>query len=148
MRFASIVHDGAAMAVAVEADQAIPLAGIAELGAATPLSLLRDPPLDRASALPSAHIRRRPVIPRPGKVICVGLNYAAHIEETKRDDIQSLFETNNIGLIAVTHAVVLGIPAQRGGCISNISSVAGLRRDCAVSVIRRAASKARWWSFR
>ena len=73
------------MAVAIEGDRAIPLTGIAELGAATPLSLLRDPPLDRAAALPSAQLRRRPVIPRPGKVICVGLNYAAHIEETKRE---------------------------------------------------------------
>ncbi len=85
MRFASIDHDGARMAVAVEGDQAIPLTGIAELGPATPLSLLRDPPLDRASALPSADLRRRPVVPRPGKVICVGLNYAAHIEETRRE---------------------------------------------------------------
>jgi acylpyruvate hydrolase len=25
------------------------------------------------------------VVPRPGKVICVGLNYAAHIEETQRE---------------------------------------------------------------
>lgn len=30
--------------------------------------------------------RFRPVIPRPGKVICVGLNYGAHIEETMRDE--------------------------------------------------------------
>ena len=30
-------------------------------------------------------LRRRAVVPRPGKVICVGLNYAAHIEETKRE---------------------------------------------------------------
>ena len=28
----------------------------------------------------------RPLIPRPGKVICVGLNYRAHIEETHRDE--------------------------------------------------------------
>ena len=73
------------MAVAIEGDRAIPLIGVGELGPATPLSLLRDPPLDRDSALPTAQLRRRPVIPRPGKVICVGLNYAAHIEETKRE---------------------------------------------------------------
>jgi acylpyruvate hydrolase len=27
----------------------------------------------------------RPLIPRPSKVICVGLNYRAHVEETNRD---------------------------------------------------------------
>jgi acylpyruvate hydrolase len=85
MRFASVVHNNTEMAVAIEGDTAVPLQRIHELGRATPLSLLRDPPLDRASAIPVSELRRRPVIPRPGKVICVGLNYAAHIEETKRE---------------------------------------------------------------
>jgi acylpyruvate hydrolase len=85
MRFASILHEGAPLAVAIEGDRAVPLKGVTELGAATPLSLLRDPPLDRDSSLPAEDLSRRPVIPRPGKVICVGLNYVAHIEETKRE---------------------------------------------------------------
>jgi acylpyruvate hydrolase len=85
MRFASVLHDGTPMAVAIEGDQAIPLVGIRELGADTPLSLLRDPPLDGDSALPVASLRRRPVVPQPGKIICVGHNYAAHIEETERE---------------------------------------------------------------
>jgi acylpyruvate hydrolase len=85
MRFASVVHDNVAMAVAIEGDQAFPLQRVHELGRSTPLSVLRDPPLDRESALPVSELRRRPVVPRPGKVICVGLNYAAHIEETKRE---------------------------------------------------------------
>ena len=84
MRFASILHEGAPLAVAIEGDSAIPLQGVAELGRDTPLSLLKYPPLDREHALPAAQLQRRPVIPRPGKVICVGLNYVAHIEETKR----------------------------------------------------------------
>jgi acylpyruvate hydrolase len=85
MRFASVLHDGTPLAVAIDGDQAIPLRGVSELGADTPSSLLRDPPLDRDAALPVAGLLRRPVIPRPGKVICVGLNYAAHIEETHRE---------------------------------------------------------------
>jgi acylpyruvate hydrolase len=85
MRFASVLYDGRPMAVAIEGDQAIPLDGIRELGLDTPLSLLRDPPLDRRAALPVQAVRRRAVVPRPGKVICVGLNYAAHIEETQRE---------------------------------------------------------------
>ena len=85
MRFASVLHDGTPMAVAIEGDQAIPMKGIRELGAGTPLSLLRNPPLDRDSALPVQAVRRRAVVPRPGKVVCVGHNYVAHIEETQRD---------------------------------------------------------------
>ncbi len=86
MRFASILHNGAPLAVAIEGDRAVPLRGVTELGPETPLSLLKDPPLDRASTLDAGELRRRPVVPRPGKIICVGLNYAAHIEETKREE--------------------------------------------------------------
>lgn len=85
MRFASVLHDGKPMAVAIEGDQAIPLDGIRELGVETPSSILRDPPLDRSSALPVQAVHRRAVVPRPPKVICVGHNYVAHIEETQRE---------------------------------------------------------------
>jgi acylpyruvate hydrolase len=85
MRFASVLHEGTPLAVAIEDDRAVPLRDVTELGPQTPLSLLRDPPLDRASSLYAGELHRRPVVPRPGKVICVGLNYAAHIEETKRE---------------------------------------------------------------
>jgi acylpyruvate hydrolase len=85
VRFASILHDGAPHAVAVEGDRAIPLDGITELGPDTPIAVLRDPPLDRAAALPLDEVALRAVVPRPGKVICVGLNYHAHVAESRRD---------------------------------------------------------------
>ena len=85
MRFASVLHENTPLAVAIEGDRAVPLRGVTELGAETPLSLLKDPPLDRESTLDAGELQRRPVVPRPGKVICVGLNYVAHIEETKRE---------------------------------------------------------------
>ena len=66
MRFASVLHDGTPMAVAIEGDQAIPLKGIRELGIETPLALLRDPPLDREAAIPVQAVHRRAVVPRPG----------------------------------------------------------------------------------
>jgi acylpyruvate hydrolase len=85
MRFASVEHEGDHLAVAIEGDLAIPIQGVTELGLETPLTLLKDPPLDRESSLAANELYRRPLVPRPGKVICVGLNYAAHIEETKRE---------------------------------------------------------------
>jgi acylpyruvate hydrolase len=86
MRFASVVRDGKPAAVAIEDELAIPLTDIAQLGALTPTEVLRDPPLDRDAAFPLAEASLRPVIPAPGKVICVGLNYRAHIEETHREE--------------------------------------------------------------
>jgi acylpyruvate hydrolase len=85
MRFASVLHEGMPMAVLIDGDHAVPLRGIQKLGPDTPNSILRDPPLEPDSAFPAADLERRAVVPRPGKVICVGLNYAAHIEETKRE---------------------------------------------------------------
>ncbi|HEY2320350.1 MAG TPA: fumarylacetoacetate hydrolase family protein [Solirubrobacteraceae bacterium] len=85
MRFASVIHDGQPHAVAIDGDTAIPLAGVDELGADTPLGVLRQPPLARDGAFPVRDATIRPLIPRPGKVICVGLNYKAHVEETNRD---------------------------------------------------------------
>jgi acylpyruvate hydrolase len=86
MRFASVFHDGLPHAVAIDGETAVPLTEIAELGVHTPRELLRDPPLDRSAAFALSQATVRPLIPRPGKIICVGLNYKAHIEETHRDD--------------------------------------------------------------
>ena len=86
MRFASALIDGVPRAVAVEDGQAIPLAGIAALGADTPSSLLADPPLDRDAAVPLESVTLRPVVPAPDKVICVGLNYREHVAESLRDE--------------------------------------------------------------
>jgi acylpyruvate hydrolase len=57
-----------------------PLRGIAELGRETPAELLADPPLGEEE-LPLPDVRLRPVVPQPGKVLCMGLNYRAHVEE-------------------------------------------------------------------
>ena len=86
MRFASVLHDGQPHAVAIEGQTAIPLTDVAELGVHTPNELLRDPPLERGAAFALSEATVRTLIPRPGKVICVGLNYRAHIEETHRDE--------------------------------------------------------------
>lgn len=86
MRIASVEYEGEQVAVAIEDDRAIPLRGIAEIGANTPLSMLRGAELDRGASRPLDEVHFRPVVPRPGKVICVGLNYRAHIEETGREE--------------------------------------------------------------
>ena len=57
-----------------------PLRGIQELGAATPLDVLMSPRIgDHAIAL--CEVELLPVVPRPGKVLCLGLNYREHVAE-------------------------------------------------------------------
>jgi len=84
MRFASCSHAGRSFAAAIDGDRAIPLTGVGELGAVTPSSLLADPALDHTQSVPLAEVTLRPVIPRPGKIVCVGLNYLDHVGETGR----------------------------------------------------------------
>jgi acylpyruvate hydrolase len=85
MRFVSAEHDGRRLAGLLDGDHVVPLAGVEELGLGTPSSLLRDATL-LDERIPLSELHLRPVVPRPGKVICVGLNYKAHIEETGRAD--------------------------------------------------------------
>lgn len=85
MRYASVIHEGRALAVEVRDGMAVPLRGLTELGRATPLSALAAAPREEHAALPLEEVGFRPVVPDPDKVICVGLNYAAHAEEAQRD---------------------------------------------------------------
>jgi acylpyruvate hydrolase len=79
-RFASCRLGERRFAALVEGDTVRPLGGVEALGPATPAELLADPPVgDESLAL--AEVELRPVVPRPGKIICVGLNYKAHVDE-------------------------------------------------------------------
>jgi acylpyruvate hydrolase len=87
MRYASTYdQSGAPVAAELQGDLLVPLAGLAELGEQTPAEVLAGAERRPADAFPAAGARLRPVVPAPGKVICVGLNYKAHIEETGRTD--------------------------------------------------------------
>ena len=79
-RFASCSLGERRFAALVEGDTLLPLDGIAELGRETPAEVLADPPLSD-ERVPLADVTLLPVVPHPGKVICVGLNYRAHVEE-------------------------------------------------------------------
>jgi acylpyruvate hydrolase len=84
MPFASYEHEGRCYAGRVEGDTLVPLAGPSELGRQTPSDVLGA--LAAAGpAVPVGAVHLRPVVPQPDKVICVGLNYQAHVGETGRD---------------------------------------------------------------
>ena len=87
MRYASTFDTSGAPVVAeLRGESLVPLAGLDELGPATTAEVLAAAERRTADAFPAAEARLRPVVPSPAKVICVGLNYKAHIEETGRTD--------------------------------------------------------------
>jgi len=107
-RFASCALGERRFAALVDDDHVRPLRGIAELGFETPADVLAEPPLDDAR-LPLAEVTLRPVIPRPGKVLCVGLNYKAHVEEGVYDvpDYPVLFSKFPEALVGAGQPVLL-----------------------------------------
>ena len=79
-RFASCSLGERRFAALVDGDAVRPLTGIAELGRETPSEVLADPPLSD-ERVPLGDVTLLPVVPHPGKIVCVGLNYKAHVEE-------------------------------------------------------------------
>ena len=85
MKLATIRLDGRTTAVRVEGDALVDL-GLPDVGAvlASPGGL--ETAARTAGARSSAAgVVFAPLVPRPGKVICVGLNYQKHIKEMGRD---------------------------------------------------------------
>lgn len=80
MRFASCEHGDRRFAALVDGDVVAPLQGIAELGRDTSSDTLADPPVGD-ERLRLDEVTLLPVIPRPGKIVCLGLNYRAHVAE-------------------------------------------------------------------
>jgi acylpyruvate hydrolase len=87
MRYASTYDKSGAPVVAeLRGDLLVPLAGLTELGRAATPEALAVAERRTADAFPAGEAELRAVVPNPAKVICVGLNYKAHIEETGRTD--------------------------------------------------------------
>lgn len=108
MRFASCSLGGRRFAGLVDGDVVRPLRDVAELGARTPIELLADPPLSD-ERVPLADVQLRPVVPRPGKVVCMGLNYRAHVDEGVYDapDYPVLFSKFAETLVAAGEPIVV-----------------------------------------
>jgi acylpyruvate hydrolase len=143
VRFASCLLGDRRLAGLVEDAGVRPLRDVVELGRDTPSEVLADPPVtdDR---LPLAEVRLLPVVPHPGKIVCVGLNYRAHAEEGGYDvpDYPALFSKFAETLVAAGDpillppesaavdfeaelAFVIGRPVRRARGASALEAVAG-----------------------
>ena len=85
MRFATLRTDYGTTAARLENDELIPLdaADVGEMLAGGGEGPGR--PRADAAPVPVAEADFAPLVPRPGKVVCVGLNYRSHILETGRE---------------------------------------------------------------
>ena len=145
MRLATVrTLDGATRAVRVDEEHLVDL-GAADLG-----ELLAAPDwAERAAAAaePATHLRGAayaPVVPRPGKIVCVGLNYRTHILEMGRDlpEYPTLFSKFADTLVGANDdivkppeteafdwecelAVVIGTPVRRARGVDAERAIAG-----------------------
>jgi 2-keto-4-pentenoate hydratase/2-oxohepta-3-ene-1,7-dioic acid hydratase in catechol pathway len=93
MRFVSFDHDGRHGFGLLSGDSVVDLTGRLAPEIGTLKQAIAAGLLARAgewtatpAELPLADLRMLPVIPDPGKILCVGLNYEDHRRETKRPD--------------------------------------------------------------
>ena len=84
MRFATIRTDQGTTAARLDGEVLIPLAA-ADVGEMLAAGEGRVPEREGMPPVPVPEADFAPVVTRPGKVICVGLNYRAHILETGRE---------------------------------------------------------------
>ena len=85
MTWATYEHDGDRHVGRVDGDHLVPLAGLRQLGRDTPVEVVADAVEQPERAVPVAEVRLLPPVPEPDKIFCVGLNYHAHVGETRRD---------------------------------------------------------------
>jgi acylpyruvate hydrolase len=84
MRFATIRTDHGTTAARLDGEVLIPLAA-ADVGELLVAGQGQVGEREGARPVPVPEADFAPVVPRPGKIICVGLNYRSHILETGRD---------------------------------------------------------------
>ena len=85
MAYANYTHNGRNFLGEVEGGKLIPLEGLTSINAETTPEVLASARRLPAEAVSADLVRLRPASPEAGKIICVGLNYRSHVEETKRE---------------------------------------------------------------
>lgn len=85
MPYATYEHQGRRRVGRVDGDRLVPLEGLTELGRNTTVDVLTGARELPAESVGVDEVYLCPVVPNPDKIICVGLNYRAHIEETGRE---------------------------------------------------------------
>jgi acylpyruvate hydrolase len=86
MRIASVLHAGKPAIVVHRDGQLLLVRDRAELGPETPFQSLLEDAAHAQTVVSESDVSWRPVIPNPHRIICLGLNYRAHVEESGREE--------------------------------------------------------------
>lgn len=108
MRYISFEYEGRNGVGVLEGESVRPLLGIAQIDASTSADRLQRAE-HAGTSLPLEQVRLRPSSPAPKRILCVGLNYKTHIEETRRgdSDYPVLFPKFASNLIAADESIML-----------------------------------------
>ncbi len=127
MRFATIRTGDRTSAARLDGDILVPLdaADVGELLAAGGQGPGR--PREGAAPVPVAEADFAPVVPWPSKVICVGLNYRAHIAETGRElpEYPTLFAKFADSLLGARDDLVLPSVSERADWEAELGVIIG-----------------------
>lgn len=85
MAYANYELNGLHFVGSVNGGYLVPLAGLTEIGPDTTTEVLATAERRTAERVPVSETHLRAASPSAGKIICVGLNYKAHIEESNRE---------------------------------------------------------------
>lgn len=108
MAYISYIHNGVGGVGILDGATIRPLVGIAQIDSSTDIETLASAST-AIDAIAIESVALRPASPAPKRIICVGLNYRTHIEETHRDnsDYPALFPKYASSLIATGHEIQL-----------------------------------------
>jgi len=109
MKLATIRTPSGTRAVRVDGDIAVEIPGVADVGELLATVGIAGATEADGPVHSTAELDYAPLISRPSKVICVGLNYRAHILETKRDfpEYPTLFTKFTDSLIGAGDDIVV-----------------------------------------
>lgn len=109
-RFAHfLAHNGEPQLAEVSGNSLVPLEGISKLGHETTPEVIAAAKRLEGAAVREVDVRLLPASPAPGKVICVGLNFASHVEEVEREmpDYPVLFTKFASNLVGPSDDIVI-----------------------------------------
>ena len=107
MAYANYRYDGQDFLGEVHGDHLIPLAGLTEIGPETSTQILAEAERLTDSAVPLTEVTLRPASPKPGKILCVGLNYKDHPDEPITSTYPVLFPKYPTTLIGPHDEIIL-----------------------------------------
>lgn len=109
MAYISYRHEGVDHVGVVDGDSVVPLAGVRAIGQEVGTDALESAQQDRSRAVPRSEVTVLPASTAPRRIVCVGLNYRAHIEETNRgeSDYPVLFTKFATSLIGAHDPIIV-----------------------------------------